>query len=382
MHAPQAVTMHAALRLACAIAMSAGFVIGVTGAAESATPTPPPSVPAPTAPVAVQVQPGSGAALPAAATEPPSVEVEVARMLEAMTQTERDAGQMLDRLDSFLAEGKVRYGGSGAVPQPDWRGPLFERVGARIHALIDPKLLADQREAARAMLAGGDAVGARKLILDYMQPFMLRGEEAGTLMNYLPRRVVADLGMARLLALLRANQVSSPDLPRIEQLLALVANRESREDFLMAADLELGELEALQQKAYEAAFVEALKAATARPPESRVLQERAARCPVVSDLGPVTPAPKVNTILSTPTANYFPPEALAQGVEGKVAVYARVTPEGCVRAAGVLVSTGVDALDAAALRWMLEGAVFSRSTPLKGGELATTMLNVSFKSVD
>jgi len=215
-----------------------------------------------------------------------------------------------------------------------------------------------------------------------MQPFMGRGEEAGILMNYLPRRVVADLGVTRLRALLRANQVGSPDLPRIEQLQALIGNRESREDYLMAAELELGELEALQQRAYDAAFVEALKAARERPPESRVLRERTARCPVVSDLGPVTPAPKVNTILSTPTANYFPPEALAQGVEGKVAVYARVTPEGCVRAAGVLVSTGVDALDAAALRWMLEGAVFSRSTPLKGGELATTMLNVNFKSPD
>ena len=259
---------------------------------------------------------------------------------------------------------------------------LFERVGARIHALIDPKPIAHEREAARAMLARGDAVGARKLILEYMQPFMGRGEEAGILMNYLPRRVVADLGVTRLRALLRANQVGSPDLPRIEQLQALIGNRESREDYLMAAELELGELEALQQRAYDAAFVEALKAARERPPESRVLRERTARCPVVSDLGPVTPAPKVNTILSTPTANYFPPEALAQGVEGKVAVYARVTPEGCVRAAGVLVSTGVDALDAAALRWMLEGAVFSRSTPLKGGELATTMLNVNFKSPD
>ncbi len=345
---------------ACAwlIAIGAFIAPAVGGAAESATP-----------------------AEPAAAPEAPTVDAEVARMLEAMAQTERDVGQMLDRLDGFLAEGKARYAATGAAPQ-DWRWALFERVGVRIHALIAPEPIAEKREAARAMLGKSDAVGARKLILDYMQPFMGRGEEAGILMNYLPRRIVADLGVLRLRALLRANQVNSPDLPRIEQLQALIANRESREDYLMAADLELGELEALQQKAYDAAFAEALKAARARPSESRVLQERTARCPVVSDLGPVTPAPKVNTLLSTPTANYYPPEALSQGVEGKVAVFARVTPEGCVRAAGVLVSTGVDALDAAALRWMLEGAVFSRSTPLKGGELATTMLNVNFKSGD
>jgi hypothetical protein len=53
-----------------------------------------------------------------------------------------------------------------------------------------------------------------------------------------------------------------------------------------------------------------------------------------------------------------------------------------VRAAAVLVGTGVEALDAAALRWMLEGAVYRRSAPRTDGQPATTSLSVNFKSED
>lgn len=316
---------------------------------------------------------------------PSSIADEVRGMLAAMSQSESEVRATLQRLDDVMAQGRAPLANSAdgrAGGREDWRWALLQRVSARLRVLLEPDALAAQREAARTRFEQGDAPGARKLILDYMQPYMARSEEASTLMNYVPRRVTADLGTTRLRALLRANGQVSPEMPRIEQLEALIAAREARDDFMMAADLELGELELLGRRAYDAAFVAALKAAREKPPGALTLENRTARCPVVSDLGPVTDAPKVNTTLSTPTSRYYPPEALANGIEGKVAVYARVSAEGCVRAAGVMVSTGVEALDAAALRWMLEGAVFSRSTPRAGGEPATTMLNVNFKGMD
>lgn len=306
-------------------------------------------------------------------------------MLESMVRAEAGVRATLQRLDGFMAQGQASFAGTAeerARGARDWRWTLLERVNARLRELLEPEAIAAQREAARASLANGDAPGARQLILDYMQPFMDRGEEVGTLMDYIPRRLVADLGTTRLRALLRGNAQESPEMPRIEQLEALIASREARDDFMMAADLELGELESLVRRAYDAAFAAALKAARDKSPDTLRLADRTARCPVVSDLGPVSDVPRVNTTLSTPTSAYYPPDALANGIEGKVAVYARVSPEGCVRAAGVLVSTGVEALDAAALRWMLEGAVFSRSKPRAGGEVASTLLNVNFKASD
>lgn len=316
---------------------------------------------------------------------PSSVSEEVRGMLAAMSQSESEVRATLQRLDDVLAQRQTPFAGSAdgrARPGEDWRWALLGRVGARLRVLLEPDALAAQREAAQTRFEQGDALGARRLMLDYMQPYLARSEEASTLMNYVPRRVAADLGTTRLRALLRANGQISPQLPRIEQLEALIAAREARDDFMMAADLELSELESLGRGAYDAAFVAALTAARAKPPGALKLENRSTRCPVVSDLGPVTDAPRVNTTLSTPTAAYYPADSLANGIEGKVAVYARVTPEGCVHAAGVLVSTGVEALDAAALRWMLEGAVFSRSTPRSGGEAATTTLSVNFKGTD
>ncbi len=306
-------------------------------------------------------------------------------MLEAMSQSESEVRATLQRLDDAAAQGRIQREGRAAEAgrgADDWRWALLERVSARLRVLLEPDALAAQRNAAQELFERGDAPGARKLMLEYMQPYLARSEEAGTLMNYVPRRVSADLATQRLRALLRANGQVSPELPRIEQLKALIAAREARDDLMMAADLELGELESLGRRAYDSAFLAALNSARAKAPGNLKLESRTARCPVVSDLGPVTDAPRINTTLSTPTSSYYPPDALAAGVEGKVAVYARVTPEGCVRSAGVLVSTGVEALDVAALRWMLEGAVFSRSAPRAGGEPATTMLNVNFKGTD
>jgi TonB family protein len=362
----------------------AGFV-GLPGAASGADGHPRSSV-ASIAPLAAAAAVPSPALEPAAATPDAapqrSVADEVGSMLVAMDRAEAAVRGMLQRLDAFIAQGRAQFtdvaGGAGR----DWRWSLLERVDARIRSLLDPEALVKQRDAARAQLEKGDAAGARRTIVEFMQPFMQRAEEAEALVNYIPRRIVSDLATTRLRALLRANGVLSPQLPRIEQLEALIAARESREDFLMAADIELGELEALQKKAYDEAFTTALNAAREKQPGTLKLEPRTERCPVVSDLGPVTDAPRVNTTLSTPTSAYYPQEALARGIGGKVAVQARVTPGGCVRAAGVLVSTGVEALDAAALRWMLEGAVFSRSKPRPDGEEASTMLNVNFKAAD
>jgi len=294
-------------------------------------------------------------------------------MLAAMVQVEADAR----RMRASFGEPAV-----GAEAPADPRERVRQRLEARIRTLLDTTEVAAAAQAARQKLDAGDVAGARARILETMQPFLGRSEEVRTLANYLPRRAAVERADARLRALLRSNGIDSPALPRLEQLNGLLASREARDDFAMAAGLELADLESLHQQAYEAAFQAALAKARTKPASALAYQPRTARCPLAGDTGPPGDAPRLDSTLSTPTAAYYPKEALDEGVEGKVAVSARVEPDGCVRAAAVLVGTGVDSLDAAALRWMLEGAVYRRSVARADGQPATTSLSVNFKSAD
>jgi TonB family protein len=305
---------------------------------------------------------------------------EVRAMLESVAASESEVRDSLARFDRWLEQGRAQF--VGASGEPDWRWKLLERVIARVRVLLDPDVLARLRQDAQQQLERGDVQGARDLIVDTMQPFLGRGEEASTLMNYVPRRVAAELGGARLSALLRGNGLDSPAAARIAQLEALLAAREAREDFAMAAEVELAELESLQAQAYDVAFKTALGAARARPASALQYQVRGVRCPLAADTGAPGEAPRLDTTLSAPTSDYYPKDALEQDIEGKVALSARIDPQGCVRAAAVLVSSGVEALDTAALRWMLEGAVYTRSRPRSDGEPAVTSLSVNFKATD
>jgi TonB family protein len=312
----------------------------------------------------------------AASTEPvpaASPADEVRGMLAAMAQVEAEAGRM-----------RASFGEppAGDEPPSDPRERLRLRLEARIRSLLDTTEVTAAAQAARQKLDAGDVAGARARIFETMPSFLGRSDEVNTLANYLPRRDATERADARLRALLRGNGIESPAMPRLEQLRGLLASREARDDFAMAAGLELADLESLQQQAYDAAFQAALAKARARPENTLQYQPRTARCPLATDTGAPGPTPRLDSTLSAPTAAYYPREALEQGIEGKVALSARIGPDGCVRSAALLVGTGVDALDAAALRWMLEGAVYRRSVPRADGQPATTSLSVSFKAVD
>lgn len=301
-------------------------------------------------------------------------------MIAQVGRAEAEVRESLARFDGWLEQGRAQF--SGADGAPDWRWQLLQRVVARVRTLMDPAPLAALQQEALAKLERRETAAAREQIVATMRPFLDRGEEASTLMNYVPRRVAAELAVARLRALLRGNDIDSPQLPRIEQLQALLQARESRDDFAMAAEIELGDLESLVRQAYDAGFQAALAAARARPEGALTLQPRNVRCPLAADTREPGEAPRLDTTLSAPTRDYYPKDALEQEIEGKVALSARIDPQGCVRAAGVLVSSGVAMLDEAALRWVLEGAVYTRSKPRPGGQPAVTSLSVNFKASD
>lgn len=329
--------------------------------------------------ILASVAAAAGAWAAETASEPDPV-AQAREMLEAVAQAEIEVRESLQRFDRWLAEGRVRF--SDEHGAPDWRWQLLERIVGRVHSLLDPEELSRARQEAGERLEHGDAAAARERLATTMRPFMDRGEEAATLMNYVPRRVAAQLGLARLQALLRGNGIDSPALPRLAQLEALLAAREARDDFAMAAEVELAEHESLQRQAYEVAFQAALGAARARPAQSLQFRPRDVRCPLAADTGAPGEAPRLDTTLSAPTYDYYPGEALDQDIEGKVALSARIDPQGCVRAAAVLVSSGVEVLDTAALRWMLEGAVYTRSRPRPDGQPAVTALSVNFQAAE
>jgi len=362
----------ACLLTVASVAAAAATPARAATAAASRSAEPATAAPAATAPSAVGGAAESGG--DATAQPPASPEDEVRAMLAAMAQIEADAARMV----ASFGDPAAAAGDAGL--SADER--LRQRLEARMRVLLDTREVAKAAADARRKLESGDAAGARALIVSTMQPFLERSQEVQTLAGYLPRRLAARRADARLRALLRGNGVESPDLPRLEQLDGLVAAREARDDFAMSAALELADLESLQAQAYDKAFQAALAAARARPAAARPWQSRGVRCPLAADSGAPGDAPRLDPTLSTPTSAYYPPAELEQQVEGKVAVSARIDPQGCVQAAAVLVGSGIAALDAAALRWMLEGAVYRRSVPRAGGELAENSVVVNFKAGD
>ena len=361
--------------MACiAIASAAASIAIAASAAEVKAPAGSPA--AVSSPVASPEVAADAAPAPAAADP----EAEVRGMVAQVGRAEAEVRESLARFDGWLEQGRAQFSGADGVP--DWRWQLLQRVVARVRTLMDPAPLATLQQDALASLERGEVEAARAQIVSTMRPFLDRGEEASTLMNYVPRRVATELAIARLRALLRGNGIDSPQLPRIEQLQALLQARESRDDFAMAAEIELNDLEGLVRQAYDAGFQAALAAARARPEGALALQPRGVRCPLASDTHEPGDAPRLDTTLSAPTRDYYPRDALEQEIEGKVALSARIDPQGCVRAAAVLVSSGVPALDEAALRWVLEGAVYTRSKPRPGGQPASASLSVNFKASD
>ena len=277
---------------AVAVALGAWLACGAAAfrpAAAQAVEASAAPAPAPVAPDTERVQPARD---PAA---------EVRAMLDSVAASENEVRDSLARFDRWLEQGRAQF--TGASGEPDWRWRLLERVIARVRVLLDPEVLAGLRRDAQQRLESGDAQGAHDLIVDTMQPFMDRGEEASTLMNYVPRRVAAELGGARLSALLRGNGLDSPASARITQLEALLAAREARDDFAMAAEVELAELEAVQAQAYDAAFKAAFGAARARPASALRYQPRDVRCPLAADTGAPGESPRLDTTLSAPTSS-------------------------------------------------------------------------------
>ena len=281
--------------MACiAIASAAASIAIAASAAEVKAPAGSPA--AVSSPVASPEVAADAAPAPAAADP----EAEVREMVAQVGRAEAEVRESLARFDGWLEQGRAQFSGADGVP--DWRWQLLQRVVARVRTLMDPAPLA------------------------------------------------TELAIARLRALLRGNGIDSPQLPRIEQLQALLQARESRDDFAMAAEIELNDLEGLVRQAYDAGFQAALAAARARPEGALALQPRGVRCPLASDTHEPGDAPRLDTTLSAPTRDYYPRDALEQEIEGKVALSARIDPQGCVRAAAVLVSSGVPALDEAIRR--------------------------------
>jgi TonB family protein len=97
----------------------------------------------------------------------------------------------------------------------------------------------------------------------------------------------------------------------------------------------------------------------AQPPGGPEFHDRASACPApvpVTDSGGATRPVRVN--VDRGVDDYYPAESRRVGETGSVLLAIRVDARGCAQAVAVLVSSGFERLDAAALRWIQEAATF------------------------
>lgn len=103
-------------------------------------------------------------------------------------------------------------------------------------------------------------------------------------------------------------------------------------------------------------------------------QERSSPCgaAVAPDRNRATP----QVVGGPPVESFYPQASVDRGDEGSVVLRLRISDSGCVRAGAILVHSGFDELDAAALRWM-ETAEYSPG--FKNGRAVAGLTNIKVR---
>jgi TonB family protein len=179
-----------------------------------------------------------------------------------------------------------------------------------------------------------------------------------------------------------ANAQVLPNAAAIAQAEEGISRRIAGGDFTHALIDEQKVLATLYAEARKQAEVAAVVQAKRAAPVGTVAQARATPCPPLRLPEAGRPAAHLDAERSEPSDLYYPPAARSQGFDGVTTIRAEVAASGCVLRAQVMVHAGDARLDAAALLWVLRGAVFVPAQKDGRAVDSTTWFNVRFRLED
>lgn len=179
---------------------------------------------------------------------------------------------------------------------------------------------------------------------------------------------------------LAINQLDLPVSAAIADAMKRLDAAMAADDFALAGQTLLPQLTRL----LDFGFVEGRKLAFGVMRDNRAIRERTAPCVALSPSKQSQTAERarLNRDRSKSTDSYYPPQARREEREGGVAVGARVDAQGCSKSAWVIVSSGDEDLDVAALDWTLSGAAFDPATRDRQGAESEARLWVKFELVE
>ncbi len=258
------------------------------------------------------------------------------------------------------------------------RTQVFAQAGS---VAYDPRLRAAEATARDTARTGSPA--------DFDKAFRCALRDVGPEFVKLARleRAIDERSRVRHVAnnLQRAAAANGVAIPLLEPLALLESTVRSRIEARQIDPLLLQNMEAqlaLYAVAARAVHVAATRAAEQRTSPSPEIRERVRACPEARQPLDRYTSARIDVRRSAATDDYFPQDARKELVEGVVTLDALVSATGCVKNAYILVSAGDPRLDQAALKWALDGAVFTPAA--RNGEAVEmhTRFNLRFKLTD
>jgi len=260
-----------------------------------------------------------------------------------------DFDQSLARLQNGIHENLAEH----APGQPDFRGHTFrDDTNQWVLAEGTRQTIGELRKnaaTARSQMSASQSleVGRRMLKREYVR--------SQGIVDYWTRHPAAPHWRRHWRTMFEANQVS-PE-PADPQLLAIEAR--------MSAALAQGEFEIAAQEAaaMQAELGEALNRAAGRLGKSvraeRKFRPRKTPCMPGAPPDPARAGAAITR--GEDLESYYPPDAKRRGEQGSLVLRVRVDEKGCGTQVAVVVRSGFESIDAAALRWF-ETARFSAGT--------------------
>lgn len=264
---------------------------------------------------------------------------------------------------------------------------LLKRLLADVSANADPARPAAQQQAADDRLAKKQIRPAYEALAAYVKRINPDLERANNELEYVRLRLRTQEKAQRLQRLAVGAGGKVPLAESIATLEQGIARSESSpETFSLASTAEVEGLMQLYDTAYENIQRDMLSAAMKQPIERIPAIRRNPACPPPTETattkpagpGSITTAPRIDIRRSKPTDAFYPLESRRAFSEGVVTLRAFVDASGCVEQVQVLGATGDERLDAAAVRWALDGATFTPGLRDGVGLAMPTMFRVRF----
>jgi TonB family protein len=236
------------------------------------------------------------------------------------------------------------------------------------------------RERLRTALAAGNVEESGRL-LDSLEAGLVQDTTlARSIVRYWTLRTAAVANRARFERWRAAGALAAADVAALEPLFQRFEEQGNKHEFDAASTNTWPELESVREKIWNERAMELVRQGPGKGKgaiERAALLEwhsRSAECPAFIPVSSGGSKPRLDATDSAGPDAYYPDEARLRNEEGAVTLWVEVSESGCPQRALVLVPSGYDPLDKAALDWLFDshflaaesnGKLIAASSPLR-----------------